>query len=137
MAFPETILPIQVDISLDGSTWTDITSDVRKEQQIRITRGRSDWGQQVDAGRCSFALSNTDGKYSPRNPESPYYGQIGRNTPVRVSVESGAVAAFVPGGLGDFISTPDTAVLDITGDLDVRLDGTLANWVLADYHFVS
>ncbi|MCZ4511586.1 hypothetical protein O3Q52_26025 [Streptomyces sp. ActVer] len=137
MAFPETILPIQVDLSLDGTTWTSITPDARREQQIRISRGRSDWGQQVDHGRCSFALSNTDGKYSPRNPESPYYGQIGRNTPCRVSVLSGAVAALVPGAVGDFISTPDTGVLDITGDLDVRFDGTLANWVLADYTIIE
>jgi hypothetical protein len=132
MAFPETILPIQVDISLDGSTWTDITSDVRREQQIRITRGRSDWGQQVDFGRCSFALSNTDGTYSPRNPEGIYYEQIGRNTPVRVSVESGSVAAVLPGAPGDFISTPDDASLDITGDIDIRFDATLANWVFGD-----
>lgn len=137
MAFPETILPILVDISLDGATWTDITDDARRAQQVRISRGRSDWGQQVDFGRCSFALTNTDGKYSPRNPESPYYGQIGRNTPVRISVESGSVAALVPGATGDFISTPDTGVLDITGDIDIRFDGTLANWVLADYSIIE
>jgi flagellar hook protein FlgE len=137
MAFPETILPILVDISLDGTTWTDITSDVRRQQQVRISRGRSDWGQQVDFGRCNFALTNTDGKYTPRRPESPYYGQIGRNTPVRISVLSGSVAALVPGATGDFISTPDTGVLDITGDLDVRLDATLANWVLADYSIIE
>lgn len=137
MAFPETILPIQVDLSLDGSTWTDVTEDVRHEQKIRITRGRTDWGQQVDFGRCSLALSNTDGKYSPRNPESPYYGQIGRNTPVRVSVGAGSVAALVPGASGDYIQTPDTAALDIVGDIDIRFDATLVNWVLADYTFAS
>jgi hypothetical protein len=132
VVFPFTPLAIQVDISLDGITWTDITSDVRAADQIRISRGRSDWGQAVDAGRCTFSLGNTDGKYSPRNPEGVYYGQIGRNTPVRVSVESGAVAVVLPGNSGDFISTPDTGVLDITGDIDVRFDGTLANWVLSD-----
>lgn len=133
MAFPQTPLPAQVDISLDGTTWTDITSDVRGEQQIRITRGRSDWGQAVDAGRCSFVLSNTDGKYSPRNPEGTYYGQIGRNTPVRVSVNTGSVALDLPGDTGDYSSTPDHADLDITGDIDVRFDATLANWVQAEY----
>lgn len=133
MAFPQTPLPIQVDISLDGTTWTDITSDVRADDQINISRGRSGWGQEVDAGRCTFSLDNRDGKYSPRNPEGVYYGQIGRNTPVRVSVESGAVAALVPGASGDFIFTSDTGVLDITGDIDIRFDGTLSNWVLADY----
>lgn len=133
MAFPQTPLPLQVDISLDGSTWTDISSDVRSERQIRITRGRADWGQQVDFGRCSFALSNTDGKYSPRNPEGTYYGQIGRNTPVRVSVNTGSVALDLPGSTGDYSSTPDHADLDITGDIDIRFDATLANWAQAEY----
>ena len=133
MTFPETPLPIQVDLSLDGSTWTDVTSDVRAAEQIRITRGRSDWGQSVDAGRCSLSLSNTDGKYSPRNPEGAYYGQIGRNTPIRVSVNTGSVALDLPGEVGDYASTPDAAALDITGDIDVRVDATLANWILPEY----
>lgn len=133
MTFPETPLPLQVDISLDGSTWTDITSDVRAEQQIKITRGRSDWGQQVDYGRCSLTLNNATGTYSPRNPEGPYYGQIGRNTPIRVSVNTGSVALDLPGGAGDYASTPDAAALDITGDLDIRIDATLTNWIQPDY----
>ena len=133
MAFPQTPLPIQVDISLDGTTWTDVTSDVRAEEQIHITRGRSNWGGSVDAGRCSFTLDNNSGKYSPRNPSGAYYGQIGRNTPVRVSVNTGSVALDLPGAAGDYVSTPDAAALDITGDIDIRVDATLANWVLPDY----
>ncbi|MGW5429947.1 carbohydrate binding domain-containing protein [Streptomyces sp. NPDC004059] len=133
MAFPQTPLPLQVDVSLDGATWTDITSDVRAEQQVQITRGRSDWGQQVDYGRCSLTLGNADGRYSPRNPSGPYYGQIGRNTPLRVSVNTGSVALDLPGGAGDYASTPDVAALDITGDIDIRIDATLTNWIQADY----
>ncbi|MFJ8146551.1 carbohydrate binding domain-containing protein [Streptomyces sp. NPDC096048] len=133
MAFPETLLPLQVDLSLDGATWTDVSSDVLYEDRIQITRGRRDWGQQVDAGRCSLAFKNGDGKYSPQNPESPLYGQIGRNTPIRVSVSTGSVALDLPGGEGDYASTPDTAALDITGDIDIRVDATLVNWCLPDY----
>ncbi|MFE0801080.1 carbohydrate binding domain-containing protein [Streptomyces sp. NPDC058812] len=133
MAFPEDRLPLQVDLSLDGTTWTDVSNDARYEDKIRITRGRADWGRQTDPGRCSFSLSNTDGKYSPQNPESPYFGQIGRNTPVRVSVLTGSVALDLPGGDGDYASTPDAAALDITGDIDIRVDATLANWCLPDY----
>lgn len=132
MAFPEDILPLQVDLSLDGSTWTDVSDDVRYEDKIRITRGRSDWGRQTDPGRCSLAFSNTDGKYSPSNPEGPYFGQIGRNTPLRVSVNTGAVALDLPGNPGDSASTPDTTALDVT-DLDVRIDATLVNWSQAEY----
>jgi hypothetical protein len=133
MAYPDDLLPVQVDLSLDGSTWTDVTDDVRYEDRIRITRGRSDWGRQTDPGRCSFSLKNLDGKYSPQNPRSPYFGQIGRNTPVRVSVNMGSVALSLPGGAGDAASTPDVAALDITGDIDIRVDATLVNWCLPDY----
>ncbi|MFC7817548.1 hypothetical protein ACFUTR_23240 [Streptomyces sp. NPDC057367] len=133
MAFPETILPLQVDLSLDGITWTDVSDDVLYENKIRITRGRRDWGQQVDASRCSLALKNTDGKYTPQNPRSPYFGQIGRNTPIRVSVTTGSVALDLPGEADDYASTPDTTALDITGDIDIRFDATLVNWVQADY----
>lgn len=127
MAFPQTPLTTKVELQL-GSTWTDITADVYARDSIRISRGRADEGQQVDAGRCSLTLDNRTGKYSPRNPLSPYYGQIGRNTPIRVSVMTGAPYLSVLGNIGDRASTPDTAALDITGDLDVRIEATLQDW---------
>ncbi|WP_333743839.1 carbohydrate binding domain-containing protein [Streptomyces ardesiacus] len=133
MAYPDDLLPLRVDLSLDGSTWTDVSSDVRYEDRVRIERGRSDWGQQTDPGRCSFSLKNLDGKYSPKNPRSPYFGLLGRNTPVRVSVAMGSVALALPGGQGDAATTPDVTALDITGDIDVRVDATLVNWCLPDY----
>lgn len=132
MTFPQTPLPLQVAFQI-GGTWTDVTGDVRAEQQIRIQRGRSDEGQQVDTTRCSFTLDNNSGKYSPKNASGPYYGQIGRNTPCRVSVLTGTPYLDLPGNsFNDFASTPDTAALDITGDLDVRIDCTLANWLLPE-----
>jgi hypothetical protein len=108
----------------------DITTDVYSRDPIRITRGRTDEARQVDAGRCTLTLDNRTGKYSPRNPTSPHYGQLGRNTPIRVSVKAGASYLAVPGGTlpGVGASTPDAAALDITGDIDVRIDATLSNW---------
>ncbi len=129
MAFPETPLPIKVELRIN-STWTDVTSDVRGEQQVRIQRGRSDWGQEVDTTRCSFTLDNNSGKYTPRNPTGAYYGQIGRNTPARVSVFTGATSLDLPGAsTSDYAQTVDDASLDITGDLDVRIDLSLVNWL--------
>ncbi|MFH9073456.1 carbohydrate binding domain-containing protein [Streptomyces alboflavus] len=43
------------------------------------------------------------------------------------------MALDLPGAAGDYASTPDAAALDITGDIDVRVDATLANWVLPEY----
>ncbi|MFC8515472.1 hypothetical protein [Streptomyces sp. NPDC057257] len=130
MAFPETNLPIEVAFKFDGSTWTDVSSKVRYENKIAISRGRGDWGQQVDYSRCTFTLDNNTGDFSPRNPVGQYYGRIGRNTPVRVSVKTTSVALDLPGETGDYASTPDTAALDITGDIDIRIDATLEDWVI-------
>jgi hypothetical protein len=129
VAFPQTALPIIAELYLNGA-WTDISTDVYSRDSIRITRGRTDEARQVDAGRCTLTLDNRTGKYSPRNPTSPYYGQLGRNTPIRISVKAGASYLAVPGGNlpGVGASTPDAAALDITGDLDVRIDATLSNW---------
>lgn len=112
-----------------GSVWVDISGDVRYDTAIRIQRGRSDESQQVESSRCSLVLDNSSGAYSPKNPVGPYYGQIGRNTPLRVSVLTGSTYLDLPGGGSDYAETPDVAALDIVGDLDVRLDASLANWL--------
>ncbi|MEU2730121.1 hypothetical protein ABZ650_20630 [Streptomyces griseoviridis] len=120
--------PIKVEFRL-GGTWTDVSPDVRYEQQIRITRGRSDWGQDADSTRCSFTLKNNSGNYSPRNPSGAYYGQIGRNTPCRVSVMAGTPYLDLPGYGTDYAEVTHVAALGITGDIDIRLDMGIANWL--------
>lgn len=128
MAFPSTPLDIDVELRLDG-VWTDVTTYVRAEGGgIDIKRGRSSEGSAVDPGTCSITFENTDGRFSPRNPNSPYFGILGRNTPVRVSLYGGTPYLNLPGGAGDRASTPDTAALDITGDIDVRIEASLDDW---------
>jgi hypothetical protein len=83
--------PVQVELFLNGS-WTDITSYVMTRdgnEKVVITRGRSSEGASTDPASCQFQLNNRDGRFSPRNPVGPYYGVIGRNTPLRVSVPDG------------------------------------------------
>lgn len=75
-----------VEIELDG-VWTDITAYTASVRDaVRITRGRQDEQSAAQASTASFSLNNVDGRFSPRNPSGPYYGAIGRNTPVRISV---------------------------------------------------
>jgi hypothetical protein len=76
-------LPVFVELRLAG-VWTDITDYVDADAGITITRGRSDWAGQVDAAECHLTLFNDDGRFSIRNPFSPYYGQLTRNTQLRV-----------------------------------------------------
>lgn len=89
---------IDVEILIDGS-WVSICDDTLGRDRIRITRGRQDWASRVSHSLARMSLLNPDGRYSPRNPMSPYYGQLGRNTPLRVTVDghtqfSGEVAEW-------------------------------------------
>lgn len=135
MAFPQTPLEVLIELFLAG-TWTDISPDVYVRDGIDIRRGRADEGQRVDPSTCTLTLNNgaskaapgVTGRYSPRNPRSDLYGLIGRNTPIRVSVKAGTPFLGLPGAQGDNASTPDTAALDIVGDLDVRMEATLTPW---------
>src|SRR5690606_16436632 len=92
VAWPEDPLPVQVEMWT--GEWVDITNYVyaRGGGSIAFSRGMPDEGNGPDPGLCTFQLNNRDGRFSPRNPMSPYYGLIGRNTPVRVSVNLGEVA---------------------------------------------
>src|SRR5882757_10350294 len=82
--------PVMVEMYLAGA-WVDVTSYVLTRdggQKIEIDGGRSSSGTTVDPGSCRFQLNNRSGWCSPRNPLGPYFGTLGRNTPIRVSVPS-------------------------------------------------
>lgn len=127
MTLFDPVLPITVQLKYDG-VWNDITSDVNAEDDITITRGRSDLATEVEPSHCALRINNTDGKYSPRNPLSPLYGKIGRNTPIRVRVPSDNSGVKLTGVSGSYATTGDNAVLDITGDIDVRLEVIPDTW---------
>lgn len=83
---------VQVEMFV-GGTWVDITDPyvmVRDDQgNIAISKGIRDEGGSTEQGTASFPLKNQDGRFSPRNPMGAYYGQLSRNTPLRISVPDG------------------------------------------------
>lgn len=87
-------LGLSTEIQLSNGEWVDISGDVRATHDVTISRGRQDEGSDVDASRMSLVLNNRHGKYSPRNPNSEYFGQLGRNTPIRFSVRGPGVNPF-------------------------------------------
>ena len=124
-----------------GSGWVEIDQgDVMGEGRgtIEIERGRSDEMRDSDPSRCRLQLRNTAGQFSPRNPTGPWFGSFGRNTPLQVGVREGGTFLRYPGpdfgsegatrSAGARVTTPDSAGLSITGDLDVRLDLELDTW---------
>lgn len=115
MTFPSTPRDVLVEM-MTGSSWTNITGDVYTRDPIEIGRGKSDEAGTAAPSYCKFTLNNADGKYSPRNPISPYYGLIGRNTQVRVAFQVDPVydAFSSTFGTGD-LSWTHTPVGDPTG----------------------
>ncbi|MFI7234433.1 hypothetical protein [Streptomyces cyaneofuscatus] len=123
MTFPQTPLDVLVELAV-GGVWTDITADTYTRSPITIVRGAADEATNSEPSTCSLEVNNRSGKYSPRNPMSPYYGLIGRNTPLRVSVPGPESYLALDGSTTSCARTPDTGVLDITGDIDLRCEAT-------------
>ena len=125
MPVPDAKVEMQI-----GGTWTDITTDVRLADGIKHERGRARPSAQIDPARASLTLENRDYRYSRRHPNSVNYGKLGPNTPVRLSV-AGPVHLATTGlpNSGTGATTPDAAALDIVGDIDIRFDATLTNWL--------
>jgi len=114
-------VPLGVDLYYEGA-WQDITSYVYQRDRIRITRGRSNEGTSADPSSCALTLDNRDGRFSPRNPTSPLYGLIGKNTLLRVLAPGGIGLVLDASGNADKATTPDAAALDITGDIEIRAE---------------
>ncbi|MFD5002228.1 hypothetical protein ACFWMV_04900 [Streptomyces mutabilis] len=127
MAFPEDPLGLRVELLIDGA-WTDITADVYTRDPITHQRGIRNEGTAADPAAVPMTLNNKSGKYSNRNPMSPYYGLIGRNTRVRLSLPGGTPRMVLPNTDIGSAWTPATAALDITTSIDVRIEVDIANW---------
>lgn len=83
MTTPRSVL---TELYINGA-WTDISTDVQHRDTMSIRRGKSEYASQAAPSQLGLSLDNRAGKYSPRNPLSPYYRQIGRNTEIRTSVQ--------------------------------------------------
>ena len=68
--------------------------------QRSITRGRPDESGQANPATCTWEWNNRDGRFSPRNPLSPYFGLLARNTPVRLMRSSAEFAGAVSAAAG-------------------------------------
>lgn len=128
MPWPQDKLDVLVELGIDGQ-WTPSAQDVygHDRASIEITRGRSNLASRLEAGRCSLQFNNRDGKYSPRNPRSPYFGKIGRNTPLRVWARGDKPYLWIPGSPGQRARVASSPSLDVTEDLDVRIELSLDN----------
>jgi hypothetical protein len=86
MAFPADPLDVTVELFYSAA-WQDITAYTYTRDDVQISRGAPDEAAHADPSELALTLNNRDGRFSPRNPRSPLFGLIGRNTPIRVTVE--------------------------------------------------
>lgn len=106
-------LSIVVELYLAGA-WVDISDDVYGRDDIDITRGSGEYSADVQPGRCRLTLENKAAKYSPHNPLGVYYGKLGRNIPLRVSV----------GGFPRFLGEVSEWPLRADPDLHVSIEAS-------------
>ncbi|MCI3240300.1 hypothetical protein [Streptomyces spinosisporus] len=126
MAFPQEPLGLRGRLRL-GSDLQDITADLYTRDAITHKRGRAYRANAADPASCSATIKNRDGRYSERNPEGPYYGLIGRNTPFQFDLPGGPDVYLALKGGTDRATTPDAAALDITGSIDIRFEIQIDN----------
>ena len=124
-AFPESVLDTRVEVLL-GGTWTQIP--VYYRNGVHITRGHPDESSAAQPSVGALTVNNRNGAYSPRNPLGPYYGLLGKNTPARISVPQGASYLRMEDDTSSYVSCPDRPALDITGDLDIRIEVKPSNY---------
>ncbi|MES9804916.1 hypothetical protein [Streptomyces cinereoruber] len=125
MPVPDARVELQI-----GGTWTDVTEHVVESAGVQLEYGRSDEGRPVDPGSGSLVLLSPGGRYANRNPNSPYYGLLPRNTPVRVSCTAGETFLRIADSVNDRASTPHHASFNVV-DLDVRVDARFDDWAPA------
>lgn len=105
---------LTVELYLDGMGWVDITPYVYYRDMVRISRGKSDETGTVQPQGCFLTLNNRDGRFSPRNPSGPWYGVIGRNTPLRVSrMQNGVRRYRFVGEVPSWPTTSDISNADV------------------------
>lgn len=101
----------------EDRVWTDITDYV--EGDVTITYGRSDELSTADANSVALTLDNSDGRFTPDHPGSPYHPGVKLGRPIRVSVVTAAgsrrrFTGFVDSWPVQWDGTDETATSTVT-----------------------
>lgn len=117
---------------LIGGAWVaaDLETELSEDGVTIVRDAGIGTGSGASASSCSFRLKDPTGKWSPRHPSSPYYGLIGKGTPLRVTADLlggapstrfyGEVVTFRPGWGRDGARN---AVVDVTAAGTLRRIG--------------
>lgn len=126
-----------------GGAWVDVTTRTDGNDKIVINDGASTESTFLTSGTCRFTINNRDGVYSADNPNSVYYGKLGRNTQFRTGLIQAKYirlsGTYNSSGTydGARIGLADKASLDIVGDIDIRLDVAPEDWHGSEPQFLA
>lgn len=129
LEFPNGTFPVGMEMAfgVDPSTdiwgwdWTDVTPDFLA-QSFAIRRGRSDEQSHASATETSYTLDNPEGHYTPDDARSPYWPNIDLGTPGRLWLNVSTPRLGLHPSLGSNAQVASIAALNLTNDLDVRID---------------
>lgn len=129
--FPRRPLDLDCELLL-GTTWTStrqwLYQRAGDSPPVTITRGRPDETTQANPAAANWEWNNRDGRFSPKNPLSPYYGLLGRNTAVRFSVPAEETYLRLENDAADRAYVNDSPALRITGSMEIRMALRLSDW---------
>lgn len=116
--------PLLLEVGLGAGDWANISDRIYDRSEISIVRGLQSEDGTAGPSSMSLSLNNGDGLFSVRNPNSPLFGLLGRNAPLRLTYGRGKYGMVLGQQLGftnGRAQCPDTAGLS-SGDLDIRFD---------------
>lgn len=126
-AFPQSTLDVRTELQL-GGVWTDVTPLHYNRADVVVTRGHADETSTVQPQTGTLQLNNRSGNLSPRNPLGAFYGLLGKNTPLRLSLPDPVCALRLEQDSVSYASCPTRSSLNTTGDIDVRIDMQLTSY---------
>lgn len=114
--------PLDLKTEINLGSWTNISTKVYQRDPVTVNRGRADESSTASPSNANLTLNNTTGDFSPRNPLGAYYGTLGRNTPLRLSLPAQSNYLRLEGDTTSYVTTPDSAGLSVTGDIELQVD---------------
>lgn len=108
-------------------TWTTIHEGTTTPRVLsaQCRHGRAFELDAFQPGQLTLELDNSDRRFDPLHAAGPHFGKLLPRKRCRLQADWGAYLDL-PGTGGAY--TPDTAVIDIVGDIDVRCRVAPADW---------
>ncbi|MFI8297280.1 LamG-like jellyroll fold domain-containing protein [Streptomyces nigra] len=73
-------------LTSSGPVFTDVSQYVDLPKGIEINRGADEELSEIQPSTCRIPLDNTDGRFTAGRASSPYYPNVKKGAPIRVSV---------------------------------------------------